>query len=150
MADVNDLCSNHWEWPFSLEELRKLGVCGDRVEGSNAATPYKQHELSQRLGAVKVRELVERAQAGESARSLARELGVASSALTRMLRAQGVEVSRRKLSDSETARLRAAYDRGATIAELEKSHGLSHGAVIRALHRAGTEMRPRAPRKVVK
>ncbi|ODT11075.1 MAG: hypothetical protein ABS61_05695 [Microbacterium sp. SCN 70-18] len=95
----------------------------------------------------KVNEVVSRAKAGESARSLAEELDVAASALVRMLREQGVPMQRRKVSEEEEHALARAYEAGSTIAELEKQFKLSHGAVLRALHRAGVEMRAKAPRK---
>jgi hypothetical protein len=120
---------------------------GDRGEGSSKLTAYQPHELSRRLGATKVDELYRRAQAGESIRSLARELGVANSALTRMLREQGVAVSKRKVSDDEAAAMAGEYGDGATIAGLEKKYGLSHGAVLRSLHRSGVAMRASAPRR---
>lgn len=92
-------------------------------------------------------EIVGRANAGESARSLARELGVANSALTRMLREEGVVIRKRTVSAEDEQALAGAYEAGDTIAELETEFKLSHGAVIRALHRAGVEMRAKAPRK---
>ncbi len=107
---------------------------------------YRDHELSKRLGGAKVDELVRRAKAGESVRSLARELGVANSALTRMLREHGVDISKRKVTDDEAAAMTREYEAGSTIAELEKKYGLSHGAVLRALHRCGAKMRASAPR----
>ncbi|WP_426736969.1 helix-turn-helix domain-containing protein [Plantibacter sp. 2H11-2] len=42
--------------------------------------------------------------------------------------------------------LASAYEAGHSIAELEKQFKLSHGAVLRALHRVGVEMRAKAPR----
>jgi hypothetical protein len=39
------------------------------------------------------------------------------------------------------------YEDGMKTAELEAKHGLSHGAVLRALHRSGVEMRAKAPRR---
>lgn len=135
MADVADLYSNPLELPFTPDELRKLAVPSNRGEGVSAPAIYRPHELSRRLGATKVEELVQRASAGESVRSLARELGVANSALTRMLRGQGVAISKQKVSDDETAELAQEHEAGATMAELEKKHGLSHGVVYRALHR---------------
>jgi hypothetical protein len=107
---------------------------------------YQAHELSRRLGPTRVEELSRRAAAGESARSLAREVGVANSALVRMLREQGVSIHRRKVGEEEERALANAYEAGQTVAELEKSFTLSHGAVLRALHRAGVEMRAKAPR----
>lgn len=91
-------------------------------------------------------EIVSRAQAGESARSLSLELGVANSALTRMLREEGVAIRRSKVSAEDERALASAYEAGHTIAELERQFKLSHGAVLRALHRSGVAMRARAPR----
>lgn len=86
-------------------------------------------------------EIVGQAQADESARSLALELGVENSALTRMLREQGVTIQKRKVSAQEEQALAREYEAGHTIAELERQFKLSHGAVLRALHQAGVEMR---------
>lgn len=139
--------SNPLELPFTPDELRKLAVPGDRDEGLSTPASYRPHELSRRLGAIKVEELVQRALAGESVRSLARELGVANSALTRMLREQGVAISKRKVSDDEAAKLAREYAAGATMAQMEKEYGLSHGAVLRSLHQSGVAMRAKAPRR---
>ena len=92
-------------------------------------------------------ELVARAEAGESIRSIARDVGVANSALTRMLRGEGVVISKRNVSDNEAAQMAAEYAADATMAELEKKYELSHGAVFRALHRSGVETRDMAPRR---
>lgn len=113
----------------------------------NKPVSYRPQELSKRLGEKKVAELVGRVQAGESARSLARDVGVASSALTRLLRAHGVTVRKQRVSDATARQLAKEYEAGATMRELEAKHGLSHGAVLRALHRSGVEMRAKAPRK---
>lgn len=145
-ADFASVYSNPLELPFTPVELQKLAVPGDRSGGLSAPNVYRRHELSKRLGTARVEELVGRARAGESVRSLARELGVANSALTRMLREQGVEISKRKVSDDEAATMAHEYQGGSTMAELEKKHGLSHGAVLRSLHRSGVVMRARAPR----
>lgn len=128
-------------------ELRNLAVLGDRNDGLSAPNVYRSHELSKRLGSIKVAELVRRARAGESIRSLARELDVANSALTRMLREESVAISKRKVSDDEAAAMAREYEAGATMAELEKKYGLSHGAVLRAVHRCGAKMRASAPRR---
>ncbi|WP_290802350.1 hypothetical protein [Herbiconiux sp.] len=147
LAGIKTLCSNHWELPFTPVELRKLAEVGDRDQGSKGSAEYRAHELSRRLGAKKLSEIVRRANSGESARSLAQELGVANSALTRMLREEGVSVRKSKVTAEDEQALARAYDAGNTIAELEKSFKLSHGAVLRALHRTGVEMRAKAPRR---
>ena len=127
--------------------MRNLAILGNRGDGSSHAKSYQPHELSQRLGAQKVKRLVDRAQGGESVRSLARELGVANSALTRMLREEGVPISKRRVGENEAVAMKREDETGATMAELEQKYGLSHGAVSRALHRAGVEMRASAPRQ---
>ncbi|WP_298868438.1 helix-turn-helix domain-containing protein [uncultured Microbacterium sp.] len=67
--------------------------------------------------------------------------------MTRMLKAQGVEISKRKVSTEEAADLAKEYEAGATMRELEAKHELSHGAVLRSLHGSGVEMRAKAPRQ---
>jgi len=57
-------------------------------------------------------------------------------------------VVRKLVVTPETATAMAQdYDTGMTMVELEKKYELSHGAVLRALHRQGAEMRANAPRK---
>ena len=141
MADFTSVYSNHWDLPFTPDELRKLAELGDRDNGSSEPVSYRAHELSKRLGAEKVNEIVRRATAGESARSLAQELGVANSALTRMLREEGVVIRKSRVGADDEQALACAYEAGYTIAELEKQFKLSHGTVLRALHRSGVEMR---------
>lgn len=147
LAGTLDLCSNLSQSNLTPDFLRKLAVLRQCPDGLNKPVSYRSQELSKRLGEKKVAELVRRTEAGESVRSLARELDVANSALTRMLRAQGVTIQKRKVSDDEAAAMAKEYQAGATMRELEASHGLSHGAVLRALHRVGVEMRAKAPRK---
>lgn len=49
-----------------------------------------------------------------------------------MLREQGVSIHRRKVSEEEERALANAYESGQTVAELEKSFKLSHGAGLQA------------------
>lgn len=147
MADTLDLCSNIAHGSFTPDGLRKLAIPRQRPDGLNKQVSYRPQELSKRLGAEKVEELVRRVNDGDSVRSLAQELGVANSALTRMLRAQGASITKRKVSEDEAANLASEYAAGATMAELEEKYGLSHGAVLRSLHRSGVTMRASAPRR---
>ncbi|GAB2513253.1 helix-turn-helix domain-containing protein [Paramicrobacterium agarici] len=146
MAGTLDLCSNLSQSNLTPDFLRKLAFLRQRPDGLNKPVSNRPQELSKRLGEKKVAELVRRAEAGESVRSLAQELSVANSALTRMLRAQGVTIQKRKVSDDETAAMAKEYEAGATMREIEAGHGLSHGAVLRSLHKSGVEMRAKAPR----
>ena len=136
MAALIDLCSNHCKSGFTPEELQKMATPGARADGLSRPARYQAHELSKRLGPDVVRDLVTRAKAGESARALARDMQVAPSAMTRLLREQGVTVSKRKVTNKEAAEMKREYEAGVTMAQLEAKYSLSHGAVYRALHRA--------------
>ncbi len=67
--------------------------------------------------------------------------------MSKLLRDYGVPTTKRIVTDDETAALTRGYEAGATMRELEAKHGLSHGAVFRALHRSGVETRAKAPRR---
>lgn len=142
-----DLCSNHWTWPLTLEELRNLAVLGERGESSDAPAAYRIHGLSKRLGVKKVEDIIHRYEAGESARSLAEQFGVSTSAVVNLLRDNSVVVKKRRVTDAEARRMTKEYESGATMRELQAKYDLSHGAVSRALHRAGAKMRASAPRR---
>lgn len=128
-------------------ELQSLAVPADREDGSNPAPSYRAQGLTKRLGTKRIEDIVQRYEAGESARALAEEYGVAASALIRLLRENNVVVRRRKVRDKEARAMARDYEAGATMVELEDKYRLSHSAVYRALHRIGVETRASAPRK---
>lgn len=147
MAGTLDLCSNLSQSNLTPDFLRKLAVSRQRPDGLNKPVSFRPQELSKRLGEKKVAELARRAETGESVRSLAWELDVANSALTRMLRAEGVTIRKRAVSDEQAAAMAKEYEAGATMREIEARHGLSHGAVMRSLQLSKVQMRAPAPRK---
>lgn len=107
---------------------------------------YRAPALKKRLDYKTIASIVQRHGAGESARSLAKEFGVAATALTRLLRTQGATIRRQRVSEVMERRLAEEYEASATMCELEAKHGLSHGAVLRSLKRSGVKMRTRASR----
>lgn len=96
----------------------------------------------------RVQDIIRRYEAGESARCLAEKYGVSTSAIMNLLRDNSVVVKRGRVTDTEARKMAKKYEAGHTIAELEEQFKLSHGAVLRALHRVGVEMRAKAPRRV--
>lgn len=116
-------------------------------EASSEPSEFQVHRLSARLGAERIEEIVRRYEAGESARTLAIESGVAPSALLRLLRERNVVVRKQVVTPDQEQLMAQGYEAGMTIAELREKHELSHGAVLRALHRSGVEMRAKAPRR---
>lgn len=146
MAGVIDALSKNAAHGFTPVTLRNLAKKYPAVSPTINAPKFQVHSIGERLGQEKVREILRRYRQGESARSLATEYGVAPSALVRLLRENNVVVRRKVVSPETKALLVKEYEEGATVAELEGRHQLSHGSVLRALHKAGVEMRAKAPR----
>jgi transposase-like protein len=144
---MTELLSNLSEGLQTPELMRYLANPGDGDLGSSPAAIYRAHDLKKRFGNEMVREIVHRYEDGESARSIAKSHDVSPSAIVRLLRAERVVVRRTTVTDALAKRMAMDYVAGATMAEIEKKFGLSHGAVYRALDRAGVERRPSSPRK---
>lgn len=109
----------------------------------SAALLPQVRQLSERLGSEEVTELVARYLDGASTRRLAEELDVSRSALTRLLRAEGVQVrSRRNLltetNIDEAARL---YTEGLLLRQVAARFEVSTETVRLALVRRGTHLR---------
>jgi hypothetical protein len=148
LADVIDVYSNPLDFPFAPDEMRKLALPGLREEGLSAVVDYQPHGVSRRLGPKKVAEAIRRYEGGESARSIAAGFEVSTAAIVNLLRDNAVVVKKRRVTDAEARRMAEEYEAGATMAEIEKKHNLSHGAVLRSLHRSGVAMRAKAPREL--
>lgn len=145
IAGIIDVLSNNSDVPFTPERLRVLAQFRTGVleeVGFEAPASFRVHKLSRRLGDSVVDEIVRRYQDGESATSLAKEHGVAPSALLNLMREQKVVVRKRFISTELAAQMAEQYQAGATVAELQATHGRSHNAVLRALKSAGVVMRP--------
>lgn len=108
---------------------------------------YRAHKLTKRLSPEQIEEVLQRYASGESAALIATAYGVATSALTRLLRERSVVVRKHGVPEEIARRLAVKYEAGATIAQLEAQHGLSHGAVSRALKKMGVQMRPKGRRR---
>ena len=116
-------------------------------EAPSEPAEFQIHRLSARLSGEQIDDVVRRYEAGESARTLATEHGVAPSALIRLLRERNVVVRRQVITPNQEEMMARDYEAGMTVAELKEKHSISHGAVLRALHRLEVEMRAKAPRK---
>lgn len=91
-------------------------------------------------------DIAQRYEAGESARALATEHGVSTSALINLFRDNGILVKQRGATDADILRMAKDYEAGSTVRDLVKRFGLSQNAVLRALHGAGATMRPNGRR----
>ncbi len=149
-AGIIDLLSNQDEDDVTVDRLRKIGhfTRGDATEGDvRPKLPTRPPQcLSKRLSADQIDDAVRRYREGESARSIAMDIGVAPSALVRLLREKGVTVQKTRVTAEQARQMAKEYEAGSTMREIEARYGLSHGAVYRALHQVGFEPRSQAPR----
>ncbi|WP_420898072.1 helix-turn-helix domain-containing protein [Cryobacterium lyxosi] len=146
-AGIIDLLSNNSDLALTPDGLRKLAIPQGLRDTPCEPAEFQLHRLSSRLSAQQIKDIVRRYEAGESARTLASEFGVAPSALLRLLRERNVVVRQQVVTPEQDETMARDYEAGMTMAELEEKHGLSHGAMLRALHRRGVAMRPKAPRQ---
>jgi hypothetical protein len=119
MAGIIDLLSNNSDLTLIPDGLRELAIPQGSREAPSEPMEFQIHRLSARLTAEQISDVLRRYEAGESARALAAEFGVASSALVRLLRERRVVVRRQTVTP-----------------EQEELMG----------HRLGVEMRAKAPR----
>jgi hypothetical protein len=141
------LLSDNSDSIFTAVKLRELAEPGELKGNSAPLSTYDVHNLSARLGTGQIDEIVRRYGTGESARLLATESGVAPSAPLRLLRERNVLVCRQLVTPELQSLVAQGYETGMTVAELRGKHVVSHGAVLRALHRTGVTMRAKAPRR---
>ena len=146
-SGIIDLLSNNSELGLTPDRLRKLAEPQGSQRPSGEPTKFQIHRLSARLGPDLIEDAVRRYEVGESARSLASELQIAPSALLRLLRERNVVVRARFVTPEQEKEMARCYDAGMTMVELEVNHGFSHNAVLRALRRAGVDMRGKGRRK---
>ncbi len=147
MAGIIDLLSNNSDLTLTPDGLRELAIPQGTREASSEPMGFQIHRLSSRLTPEQIVDVVRRYEAGESARALAAEFGVASSALIRLLRERRVVVRRQTVTPEQEDLMVRDYKAGMTVAEIKDKHGISHGAVLRSLHRMDVEMRAKAPRR---
>jgi hypothetical protein len=147
---IIDLLSNNSNVTSTPDGLRKLAIPQGSREAPSEPSEFPVHHLSARLSAKQIGDVLRRYETGESASTLATEFGIASSALLRLLRERNVVVRQQVVTPDQEQVMAQEYEGGMTIAERETKHGLSHGAVLRALHRSGVEMPAKAPRQKAK
>ncbi|MCS3427121.1 hypothetical protein [Leucobacter aridicollis] len=141
--------SNNTTFGFTPDGLRMIAQNRPAKDAlTELDKQYREHFVEKRLGAKKIKLAIQRYESGESARSIAADYGVAASALLRVFRENCVRVRGPKVTTAETkAEIVRGYEAGATVAELEDTHHVSHGTVLRTLHKAGVTMRAKAPRR---
>lgn len=144
---MRELLSNHADLTLTPDGIRKLAAEEGGLVPTEETAAFRIHGLEARLGPEAVAKVMSRYESGESATAIAKDLDVAPSALLRLLVRKRVVVRKHGLTPEQDVILAKEYQAGATMAELQKKHQLSHGAVSRALRREGVAMRPTGRRR---
>jgi DNA invertase Pin-like site-specific DNA recombinase len=104
-------------------------------------------KLDLRLGDETMDEIVRRYNAGEGSPAIARDYGIAPSALIRALRVRGVRIREQVLSEDVVARAAQLYESGLPVQRVADKLHVAKSTLLRAMKKAGVQMRPmRAPR----
>lgn len=98
--------------------------------------------LRSRLGPKAIGELVNRYNAGEHTPALAKEYGISTTGLRKLLLEEGVKFRQQSITPVDSDRAVALYEGGMTIREVVTEIGYSLGTIRRELHRRGVPMRP--------
>jgi transposase-like protein len=113
---------------------------------TSAATLTPHHpsrNLSRRFSRHEIAEIISRYGAGQSTPALARDYGIAKSALLRLLHSEGVPIRKQAITPADTARAVQLYESGLSITEIVEQVGYSYNTVRKSLHESGAVMRPK-------
>jgi lambda repressor-like predicted transcriptional regulator len=88
-------------------------------------------------------DIVSRYQAGDSTPALARDYGVAKSALLQLLRNEGVPMRKQAITSADAKQAARLYEGGMSITEIVEQIGYSYSTVRKSLHDSGVTMRPK-------
>ncbi len=81
--------------------------------------------------------------AGETAKALADEFGIARNSVLNLLREHNIVVRRQPPTVDQRVAFVTEYESGASISEIANRHGVAFGTVQKALSTAMVRMRPR-------
>lgn len=99
--------------------------------------------LKRRLSRQEVAEIVSRYNAGHNTPALARDYGIAKSALLQLLRKEGVPLRKQAITSADAKQAARLYKRGLSITEIVERIGYSYSTVRKSLHESGVVMRPK-------
>lgn len=126
VADLHDLLGRHGSRVSPATIYRTLERLGYRYR-------RPRHDLTHRQDA----------DAGYSTPALAREYGIAKSALLQLLRNEGVPMRKQAITKADAKQAVRLYERGRSITEIVERIGYSYSTVRKSLHESGVMMRPK-------
>lgn len=121
------------------EKLRKMNL----APLSEEVSEVNCRSLRRRFTEEEIQALAARYRAGETVSSLSRHLAVSRKALRSLLKAEGVSLRRRGMSQADADKAVQLYEGGLTIVEVVDRLGYSYGVINRMLHKRGVKVRPR-------
>lgn len=125
------------------ETLQALGPSSRVV----SPIPRPERCVRARLGQERVEGLVGAYRAGVPTMQLMDEYGLSKTAVLALLHNAGVQLRRQPLTPAQVEAAKRLYERGHSLAGIERPLGLPSESVRRALMEAGVAMRPRGGRQ---
>lgn len=103
---------------------------------------FVTRNLFRRLGPKVIGELVARYKVGEHTPALAKEYGISTTGLRKLILEEGVELHLQSMTPEDSDRAVKLYEDGLTIRDIVVQIGYSLGTIRRELYRRGVQMRP--------
>lgn len=125
-----------------LARLLKKARASNVENDPSASQEYIARNLRRRLDPKVIFTLVARYNAGEHTPALAKEYGISSTGLRKLLLNEGVKLRMQSITPEDSDQAVQLYQSGLTIREVVKEIGYSLGSIRRELHRRGVPMRP--------
>lgn len=135
--------------PPPLSELERLAHQSRLLQPDTALANVcggEMRNLNRRLAPQAIEELVTRYKAGDSTPALARDYGIAKSALLQLLHNERVTLRKQAITPRDPKRAARLYESGLSITVIVEQVGYSYSTVRKSLHESGVAMRPRGAR----
>lgn len=117
-----------------------------QIKPAERPGPSLPRSIRRRLGPQQVDQLCADYQAGQTTRQLSEAYGIGKTAVTRLLREQGVPLRHQGLSPDQVQQAAELYQAGQSVAQVASALGFHPSSVYDTLKRAGVQLRdPHAP-----
>ena len=151
MVDLIDLyCNNSDGTTHTPDQQRSWAAQAAHHGAGVAPAAARAYVVSRRIGPDACAEIMRRYVAGETAKALADEFGIARNSVLNLLREHNVVVRRQPPTVDQRVAFVTEYNTGASISEIANRHGVAFGTVQQALSAAMVSMRPRGGRRTIR
>ena len=145
-VDLIDLYYNNSDAANVTPEQQRCWIAQAARLGAVTPAVARPYAVPRRIGPEACADILGRYVAGETAKALADEFGIARNSVLNLLREHNVVVRRQPPTVDQRVAFVTEYNTGASISEIANRHGVAFGTVQKALSAAMVSMRPRGGR----